>query len=82
MEYTRAIELLRHFDKNLKKGYHATTLEVSVLHQSLALFCAFTTIITTIGCCIAVEMFCKVHSLSSGKVECTFVPHAMLSRLT
>ena len=63
----------RHFDKNRKKGYHATTLEVSVIYQSLALFCAFTTIIIRIGCCIAVEMFCKKYQFLRKKSICTEV---------
>ena len=55
--------VLGHFDKYRKKGYHATTLEVSVLHQGLALFCIFATIIIKIGCCIVV-LRCSVQVIS------------------
>ena len=61
------------FDKNRKKGYHATVLEVSVLHQSLALFCAFATIIIRIGCCIAIEMLSTSYQFLRKKSICTKV---------
>ena len=64
-------QIYRHFDRNRKKGYHATTLEVSVPHQSLALFCAFTTIIIRIGCCIAAEMLCTSYEFFRKKPICT-----------
>ena len=57
----------RHSDKNQKKGYHATMLEVSVLHQSLALFYTFAEIIIRIRCCVVVEMFCTSYQFFSER---------------
>ena len=52
-------------------------MEVSVLDQSLALFCAFATIIIRIKCCIAVEMFCTSYRFSARNLFC-FVLYSVL----
>ena len=70
MECTRTLRILI---KIVRKGIMLQTLEVSVLHQSLALFCAFATIITRIRCCIAVEIFRTSYQFLRKKSVCTKV---------